>query len=68
VARYYPRQCFSKYLGNDKALLDYLALISSLEQRISDLEALVEVVTGFFEIPNGDFFQTPGGDSLSLPG
>lgn len=65
MAVFYPRQNFATYLGNDKACLDYLALIKSLEQRISVLEG---DAGNFFEIPSGDPFQLPGGDRLALPG
>jgi hypothetical protein len=68
VAVYYPRQGFAKYLGNDKAMLDYLALIKTLEARITALEDDLTNATGFLQVPGGDFFLTPGGDRLALPG
>lgn len=64
----FPAAVFARVLGNDKAALDYLRLIQTLSERLAVLEGAVEVATGFFEIPDGDFLLTPGGDRLSLPG
>jgi hypothetical protein len=64
----FPAAVFARVLGNDKTALDYLRQIEAVMTRLAALEDDVEVATGFFQIPNGDFLLTPGGDQISLPG
>jgi hypothetical protein len=64
---HYPRQGFAKYLGNDKALLDYLALIADIKVMLEQLiAALPDQLTGALLTESGEFLLTEGGDTLLL--
>lgn len=64
---FYPRQGFAKYLGNDKALLDYLALIADIKALLEQLIAnLPDALTGGLLTETGEMLSTEDGETLLL--